>query len=67
MRNVEYDISTNRAASSRGKSFRRVNFVRIAVRQPITEPMMNDMLKIHKKLSMAKKKADVSNPPLVPP
>lgn len=67
MRNVEYDISTKSAASNRGKSFRRVNFVRIAVRQPITEPMKNDMLKLHKKLSMAMKKADVSNPPLVPP
>ena len=67
MRNVEYDMSTKSAASRRGKSFKRVNFVRMAVRQPITEPMMKDMLKIHRKLTMAKKKADVSNPPLVPP
>lgn len=58
-------MRTNRADSSRGKSLSRVNLVRIAVRQPMTEPITNDILKVHKKFKMARKKADVSKPPLV--
>lgn len=64
MRNVEYDIRTNNAVSNNGKSLRRVNFVRTAVRQPMNDPMKKDILKIHTKLRMARKNADVSNPPL---
>lgn len=67
MRKVEYDMRTKSAVSSSGKSLRRVNLVRMAVRQPMTEPMRNDMLKIHRKLRMARKKADVSKPPLALP
>lgn len=64
IRKVEYDIRTNNAVSNNGKSFSRVNLVRTAVRHPMNEPMKKDMLKIHRKLRMARKNADVSNPPL---
>lgn len=67
MRKVEYDMRTKSAVSRSGKSLSRVNLVRMAVRQPMTEPMRNDMLKIHRKLRMARKKADVSKPPLALP
>ena len=60
-------MRTNRAVSKRGKSLRRVNLVRIEVRQPMIEPMRKDMLKVTKKSHMAWKKAEVSKPPLLPP
>ena len=65
IKNVEYDISTNNADSRRGKSRNLVNFVRIAVKAPIIDPMKNDIPNIIKKFNMALKNAEVSKLPLV--
>lgn len=49
IRNVLYDIRTNKADSSNGKSRIRVNFVINAVAQPITAPINSDNVKMRQK------------------
>lgn len=63
IKNVLYDIRTNNADSSKGKSRILVNFVIKAVAHPITAPIINDNVKIWQKSPTARKNAFVSNPP----
>lgn len=49
IRNVLYDIRTNKADSSSGKSRIRVNFVINAVAQPMTAPIISDNEKMRQK------------------
>lgn len=49
IRNVLYDMRTNNADSSSGKSRIRVNLVINAVTQPITAPINNDSVKMRQK------------------
>ena len=65
IKKVEYDMSTKRADSSKGKSLSLVNLVRMAVNAPITEPMKKDIPKMIKKFNIAPKKAEVSKLPSV--
>lgn len=65
IKNVLYDISTNSADSSNGKSRIRVNLVIKAVTQPITAPITSDNVKMKQKSPTARKNAFVSKPPVL--
>lgn len=65
IKNVLYDIRTNRADSSKGKSRTFVNFVINAVTQPILAPINSDNINMLQKSPRAWKKAFVSKPPVL--
>lgn len=65
IKNVLYDIRTNNADSSSGKSRMRVNLVMRAVIQPIAAPIISESVKIRQKSPTARKKAFVSNSPVL--
>lgn len=60
-----YDIRTNSADSSIGKSRTFVNLVINAVTQPILAPINSDNINILQKSPSALKKAFVSKPPVL--
>ena len=57
IRNVLYDISTNRADSSSGKSRMWVNLVISAVQHPIDAPITSDRKNTLKKLPTERRNA----------